>query len=163
MDKPVLYMLCGLSGSGKSEYAKEFKKKSEELNSEYRVHIFSSDDLREELYGDTNDQSHNNELFNELHRRIKSCLKNGYDAIYDATNIKSKLRIAFLKELKNIPCHKVCLIIWRPYHECIFKYEINYIFGIDVFEKEMDKYFNESIINGTSLFNSSLKLLSTYV
>lgn len=123
MDKPVLYMLCGLSGSGKSEYAKEFKKESEELNSElnseYRVHIFSSDDLREELYGDTNDQSHNNELFNELHRRIKSCLKNGHDAIYDATNIKSKLRIAFLKELKNIPCHKVCLIIWRPYHECI--------------------------------------------
>ena len=38
---------------------------------------------------------------------------------------------------------------FRPYHECIFKYEINYIFGIDVFEKEMDKYFNESIINGT--------------
>lgn len=111
--KPKLIMLCGLSGSGKSEYAKQLKK---EFSNSF---IFSSDDLREELYGDVNDQSHNHELFNELHRRIKSCLKNGHDAIYDATNIKSKLRIAFLKELKNIPCHKICWIIWRPYHECI--------------------------------------------
>ena len=29
------------------------------------------------------------------------------------------LSIAFLKELKNIPCHKVCWIIWKPYYECI--------------------------------------------
>lgn len=111
--KPTLYMLCGLSGSGKSEYAKQLKK---EFSDSF---IFSSDDLREELYGDVNDQSHNHELFNELHRRIKSCLKNGHNAIYDATNIKSKLRVAFLKELKNISCYKVCWIIWRPYSECI--------------------------------------------
>ena len=38
---------------------------------------------------------------------------------------------------------------FRPYHECIFKYELNYILGIDVFQKEIDKYFNESILNGT--------------
>lgn len=113
MDKPVLYMLCGLSGSGKSEYAKQLKKEYPDSS------IFSSDDLREELYGDIDDQSHNHELFNELHRRIKSCLKNGHDAIYDATNIKSKLRIAFLDELKNISCYKVCWIIWRPYNECV--------------------------------------------
>ena len=110
--KPTLYMLCGLSGSGKSEYAKF-------LSEVHNVSIFSSDSLREELYGDINDQSHNNELFQELHRRIKLCLKNGCDAIYDATNIKSKLRIAFLKELNNIECEKICLIIWRPYHECL--------------------------------------------
>jgi len=38
---------------------------------------------------------------------------------------------------------------FRPYHECYFKYEYNYIEGIDNFEKELDKYFNESIQNGT--------------
>lgn len=113
MDKPVLYMLCGLSGSGKSEYAKQLK---EQFPNTY---IFSSDELREELYGDINDQKHNPQVFQELHRRIKSCLKNGHNAIYDATNIKSKLRIAFLDELKNIECKKICLIIWKPYHECI--------------------------------------------
>ena len=38
---------------------------------------------------------------------------------------------------------------FRPYHECYFKYEYNYIEGIDNFEKELDNYFNESIQNGT--------------
>ena len=38
---------------------------------------------------------------------------------------------------------------FRPFHECIFKYELNYILGIDKFEKELDIYFNESILNGT--------------
>ena len=33
--------------------------------------------------------------------------------------------------------------------ECYFSYEFNYIGGIDQFEKELDKYFNESILNGT--------------
>lgn len=110
--KPTLYMLCGLSGSGKSSFAKS-------MNLMEGTVVFSSDELREELYDNVNDQSHNNELFQELHRRIKSCLKNGKDAIYDATNIKSKKRIAFLNELKNIPCEKICYIVWRPYHDCV--------------------------------------------
>lgn len=33
--------------------------------------------------------------------------------------------------------------------ECYFSYEFNYIGGIDQFEKELDKYFNEYILNGT--------------
>ena len=37
---------------------------------------------------------------------------------------------------------------FRPFHECIFKYDLNYIYGITYFEEEMDKYFNKSIING---------------
>lgn len=115
--KPALYMLCGLSGSGKSESAKNLQNKLNELNDS--TFIFSSDSLREELYGDINDQTHNNEIFQELHSRIKDCLKKGDNAIYDATNIKSKRRRAFLDELKNIDCYKVCHIIWRPYHECV--------------------------------------------
>ena len=38
---------------------------------------------------------------------------------------------------------------FRPFLECLFKYDLNFIYGIDNFEKELDKYFNESIINGT--------------
>ena len=38
---------------------------------------------------------------------------------------------------------------FRPYFECIFKYEFNYIRGIPEIEKELDKYFNKSIENGT--------------
>ena len=38
---------------------------------------------------------------------------------------------------------------FRPYHECYFEYEYNYIGGINKLEKELDIYFNESILNGT--------------
>ena len=38
---------------------------------------------------------------------------------------------------------------FRPYHECYFEYEYNYIFGIFELENELDKFFNDSIINGT--------------
>ena len=38
---------------------------------------------------------------------------------------------------------------FRPYFECIFKYEFNYIRGIPEIEQELDKYFNKSIENGT--------------
>ena len=37
---------------------------------------------------------------------------------------------------------------FRQFHESYFNYEINYIKGIYEFEKELDKYFNNSIQNG---------------
>ena len=112
MDRPVLLMLCGLPASGKSTKAKELAK-------EYNATIYSSDALREEMFGDVNDQGHNQELFIELHKRIKDCLCNGKNAIYDATNINYKRRMAFLSELKSITCEKICVIMATPYNECI--------------------------------------------
>ena len=112
MDKPNFTMLVGLPGSGKSFKAQEFSQ-------EYNATIFSSDALREELFNDVNHQADNTTLFNELHKRIKDCLKNGNNAIYDATNINYKQRMAFLAELKNIPCEKICVLMATPYEECI--------------------------------------------
>ena len=40
-------------------------------------------------------------------------------------------------------------IHFRHYHGCELRYEINYIKGNSEIEKELDKFFNESIINGT--------------
>ena len=105
-------MCVGLPASGKSTHAKE-------LAQEYDATIFSSDDLREEMFGDINHQDNNQELFVELHRRIKDCLLSGKSAIYDACNINYKRRMAFLSELKNIPCEKICVLIATPYEECL--------------------------------------------
>lgn len=112
MDKPVFIMMCGLVASGKSYKAKELAK-------DYDATIFSSDDLREELFGDVNNQEHNQEVFTELHRRIKECLRNGKSAIYDACNISYKRRMGFIQELKNIPCEKICVLMATPYEKCI--------------------------------------------
>lgn len=112
MNRPKFIMMCGLVGSGKSY-------KAQELAKEYDAEIFSSDELRIELYGDVNHQTDNDKLFIELHRRIKECLKSGKSAIYDATNISYKRRMAFLAELKNIPCEKICVVMATPYEECL--------------------------------------------
>lgn len=114
MDKPIFAMLMGLVASGKSTKAKE-------LAEEYDATIFSSDALRAELYGDVNDQTHNQELFVELHRRIKDCLRSGKSVIYDATNLYYKRRMSFLHELKNISCKKICVLMATPYEECLLR------------------------------------------
>lgn len=111
-NKPTFTMLVGLPGSGKSTYAAEQHEK-------YGVHVCSSDAIRKELAGDENSQENNEDVFKLLHKRVKEYLKNGESVIYDATNVKSKRRRAFLKELKYIPCEKVCIIFRTPYDICV--------------------------------------------
>lgn len=105
-------MMVGLPASGKSTKAQEFAE-------EYDATIFSSDALREEMLGNVNNQDNNQEVFAELHKRIKDCLRSGKSAVYDATNINYKRRMAFIEELKNIPCEKICILMATPYEECL--------------------------------------------
>lgn len=110
---PILFMMCGLPGSGKSTCIDRI-----EYNGEKPI-VHSSDKLREELYGDANVQEKNGELFVELHRRIKEDLKNGNSVVYDATNLSKKRRIAFLNELNKINCKHYCIVILTPYKKCL--------------------------------------------
>ena len=110
--RPVLVMMVGLPAAGKSTI-------SDRLAKEMNATVFSSDALREELYGDVNNQEHNSELFAELHRRIKRCLSDGKSAIYDACNISSKKRRTFLQEIGHITCSKECVIVATPYKQCL--------------------------------------------
>ena len=106
-----MLMLCGLPGSGKSTYAK--------VKAGEGYSVYSSDELRIEMFGDVNHQGDNEKLFAELHRRIKQALKNGKDIIYDATNINKKQRMHFIRQLKNINCYKECMIFPLPIGYCI--------------------------------------------
>lgn len=104
-------MLCGLPGSGKSTYA-------ERLATEENFVVHSSDKIRAEL-GDVNDQSKNEEVFTLLHQRIKSSLNNMENVLYDATNLNRRRRVAFIRELKNIPCRKICVLVATPLEVCL--------------------------------------------
>ena len=63
------------------------------------------------MFGDESAQGDNQEIFDELHKRIKSDLSDGKDVIYDATNIKKKERIEFLKQLSKIKCFPICVVM----------------------------------------------------
>lgn len=113
MSKPILYIMCGLSGSGKSSVAAEIQK-----NNENTV-IVSSDALREELFGDYEDQKHNKEVFNEFHRRIRANLLNNMNVVADATNLTMKSRRAILNNISDLDVYKICYIIAKPEVLCI--------------------------------------------
>lgn len=113
---PVLFLLMGLPGSGKSTLANELYVGRD---TESKPAIFSSDALRLEMFGDEDDQEHNEEVFNELRNRIKASLRDGNDVIYDATNISKKRRIAFIKDIGKLSCFKVCISVMTPYDFCL--------------------------------------------
>lgn len=105
-------MMVGLPASGKSTIA-------EELSIKENAIIHASDELRKELFGDENTNDKNDVLFQELHKRIKNDLSEGRNVIYDATNIDSKRRKAFLQEIKGLNVFKKCILAVKPYEECV--------------------------------------------
>jgi len=107
-----LIYLIGLPASGKSYYAKQ-------LSEQYNAKIYSSDNLREELFGDVNECNRNEELFKELYRRVKNSLSNGESVILDSTNLSYKKRKAILEEMKKYNCENICYLIATPYERCL--------------------------------------------
>lgn len=111
-DYPSFIMLVGLSASGKSSIAKQLENKG------YIIH--SSDKIREEILGDYTDQTQNNKVFAEMHKRTKNSLLNGQSVVYDATNLTIKDRNSILSVIKNIKCKKIALLVVKNFEQCIF-------------------------------------------
>lgn len=107
----TLYYMVGLPGGGKDYF---YETRLKRLGA---VHV-SSDLLRQELFGDVNDQTHNNEVFAEMAKRTKELLKQGKTVCYNSTGLSSKKRKAFLDSL-HFPCNKVCVVIATPYEICL--------------------------------------------
>lgn len=109
--KPTLYIMIGLSSSGKSIRAKE-------LAIKYDAIIVSSDAIRGE-FGEVIDQSNNEEVFKIFHQRIKDNLSKGVNVIADATNITIKSRRAIIECVKNINCNVVGYVMTKTVDKCI--------------------------------------------
>ena len=115
--RPVLFTMIGLPGSGKSTIAETL---IVDRNGEhFHPVIHSSDNLRKELFGEEETQGDNNEIFSELHKRIKRDLIDGKDVVFDATNVNKKFRIQFLNDLKKVDCFNVAICVMTPYELCL--------------------------------------------
>lgn len=57
-------------------------------------------------------------MFQILNSRVKDDLRAGKNVVCDSTGINRKRRMAFLSELKNIPCEKVCVFFATPIEIC---------------------------------------------
>lgn len=96
MKQPILKILIGISGSGKSTWAKEFVAKNDKWC------IVSRDDFR---YAWQNkgvvDEKLENLITDMVERSIESLINRGYNVIYDATNLKA----AYINKIASIVRH----------------------------------------------------------
>ena len=102
-------MLVGVSGCGKSTIAKS-------LTNDGTV-VYSSDAMREEMWGNAEDQQQPGVIFDELNKRTIASLKSGMDVIYDATNLSAKRRASLLRHIeRNVPgtCMECHLVVAEP-------------------------------------------------
>lgn len=117
-------MLIGIAGSGKTTYAYRFRDCL--CDSRERATIFSSDDIREEFYGDASIQGDNTSIFGELNARTLHHLSDGYTAIYDATNLNKKRRVQLLQKVYSIDpsIERICIVFQTPPKTCIARNQL---------------------------------------
>jgi len=106
-----LIFLVGLPGCGKSTYANE--------NLAIDCEIFSSDKIRFELFGDENNQSDNNLVFNTLFERAKEVLKQGKNVVIDATNVDIFERAQALKHFADFSVQRIAIVLDVSMEICI--------------------------------------------
>ena len=112
MTRPVLILLCGIPGSGKTTWAKNYISKNPDF-----VHL-SSDAIRAELYGDENIQGNPVEVFTLMQKKAVESLNAGYNVVYDATSMTRKDRAGIISMCPKFT-HIQCNIIWAPIETCI--------------------------------------------
>ena len=112
---PNLYMLIGLPGSGKSTYAETLMEKHPDAL------YLSSDKIREELYGDESIQGNPQEVFGNLHHKMRKALGNNIDVIYDATNLSRKNRKKAVEIAKSANPTTIVhyIVVDTPLDECL--------------------------------------------
>lgn len=99
----IIYVMVGISGSGKSTFAKRFFLEDQ---------IVSSDAIRKNIFGNVNNQNVNKKVFELAHNMLLAKANLYNKAVLDATNVDRGLRIEFFgKNNRYNKMKKVALVI----------------------------------------------------
>ena len=167
MNKPKLYIMIGISASGKSTIAKQIAERDNCI-------IVSSDAIRGEICeGGVSDQSKNEEVFRIFHRRIKENLLKGNNVIADATNITIKSRKAIFDAVKKIDCYKIGYLVVKKIEDCIKDNKNNNRVAVpdEVIYKQISKFqipfkeegYDNIVIEDLNKDNSELFLVNDMI
>jgi protein phosphatase len=100
-----LVVLIGVSGSGKSSFAKKHFKRTE---------ILSSDECRALVSDDENSQSATNDAFDVLYYIAGKRLKSGLLTVIDATNVQKESRKGLIELGRTYHCLPVAIVLDLP-------------------------------------------------
>ncbi|AYB33716.1 polynucleotide kinase-phosphatase [Chryseolinea soli] len=104
-----LVVLIGISGSGKSSFAKKHFRETE---------ILSSDKCRGIVSDDENNQEATDDAFELLHYIAAKRLKNGLLTVVDATNVQAEARKPLVQLAKDYHCLPVAIVLDVPEKVC---------------------------------------------
>lgn len=105
----TLVVMFGLSGSGKSTWARE----------RYPEHAYLSlDAIRAEVTGDASDQRQNGKVVQVARERLKEHLRRGEDVVWDATSLRREFRDAALETGRRYGAHTTLAVMQTPWSEC---------------------------------------------
>ena len=100
---PTLYIMVGISGSGKSTIAKYIARTK-------GATIVSPDNWRKKLTGDINNQENNAKVWEASYDEMVGLLSAGYDIVFDATNTTTKARKLLLNRVE-IECKIIFIYV----------------------------------------------------
>lgn len=135
MTNPIVYVMCGIPGSGKSYWSKEYIVKSMRRSVVY----ISSDDIRAEICGDARDQSKNDEVFRIFYKRARRAAQEGKDVVLDATHLTRKSRRKCLNHFKNLSCKFIAVQLTTSVENAMYRNKTR--------ERVVPNYAMERMIN----------------
>ena len=109
VNKPILYVMIGPAGSGKSTASKNL------FPNCLRV---STDSVRKELFGDEASQQEPGKVFEIAYKSMEDALCNGFSVVFDATNTTAFARKKVINRVDAIQCRKVAVYMNTPLEEC---------------------------------------------
>jgi len=104
-----LVTLIGISGSGKSTFARKHFKETE---------VLSSDRCRAIVSDDENNQAATEDAFELLHYIAGKRLKNGLLTVVDATNVQTESRASIIRLAREYHCIPVAIVLDIPERIC---------------------------------------------
>lgn len=118
---PELILLIGIPGSGKSFYTKKY---DYDRIFKHNTTILSSDQVRKEILGDENDQTHNEEVFQYIKDTSVEQLEKGQRVIIDATNLSRKARQSITDYVdQKLSFYEYgfikFVVVATPYYQCL--------------------------------------------
>lgn len=109
--KNTLIVLCGISGSGKSTFAKLLEEQGWAITCPDRIRAF--------FYGDESIQGDGNKVFQYAFNNMAEYGKQGYDVVFDATNTTKKARRKVIEQGRKHFDFIICYYFYPLLHKSL--------------------------------------------